>query len=102
MANGNVMDEIVIKQAEELIEDLESPDQQSQTMYCKNHGTVVKAQALTLKLLIPLYRQKRNGEQRNTGAWSFLSKTPLAMLSGSVPPSVLLFLYFIGRGRGWW
>ena len=97
MANGNVMDEIVIKQAEELIEDLESPDQQSQTMYCRNHGTVVRAQALTLKLLIPLYRQKRN-----TGSMSFLSKTPLALLGGSVPPSLMFFLYFVGRGKGWW
>jgi hypothetical protein len=32
----------------------------------------------------------------------FIRRTPLALVWASVPPQVLIFVYFVGRGRGYW
>jgi hypothetical protein len=41
-------------------------------------------------------------KNKKSGVPAFLSRTPLAVLWGTVPHGLLVFLYFVGKGKGWW
>lgn len=88
--------QLVIRDAEQLIQRLEQP---------RDAGTraddddLVRGVVLSLKMLLPLYARV---EAMPSPLVGLLSGTPLAMLTAVVPAPFLLFLFFVGKGRGWW
>lgn len=98
MARDNLTD-YVIADAEESIKELEAPLPEGVEV-CQQHEKLARSSARTLKLLIPLYKAYENGGRKKLD--QVFKGSPLALLSAWLPVPLLLFLFLVGKGKGWW
>ena len=92
--------EYIIKQAENLAADLENGTSPGIEV-CQAHETLAKGIATSLRMLIPLYKAEKNGSGK-AGLEKFISGTPLTFIAGWIPTAILIFLFLVGKGKGWW
>lgn len=55
----------------------------------------VEVSKITTKLTV-LEGKLSNGPQKK------VEVKPWSVISGSLPPSLMLFLWFVGKAKGWW
>lgn len=98
MARDNLTD-YAIADAEESIKELEAPIPDG-VVVCQLHEKLARASARTLKLLIPLYKAYENGGRKKLD--QVFKGSPVTLLAGWLPTAALIFLFLVGKGKGWW
>lgn len=97
MSRATVQRQFIIDEAERTIAALEAAPQGD---VCESHSSLAKGIATSLRMLIPLYRAEENGSC--SPVQGLLKGTPLALAWGWVPIPFLIFLWLVGKSRGWW